>query len=735
MFNNNYWMIFKAVLPIAAIVSFANIPNCDFLNTCKLPVVLTVPFYTDGSEEPEACDIVLQPGDFYQAIEAGNGYVYEKYGLMPGIAQNAMETLSMKSPPLYSSPEKELNDYDKLQKDLASEKMPSWWVKNANRSYEMTLESYIAAVKNLESEKRRLEAMKPNIKDELARKDFYESYSNYICAAKSKVSSFSYVTNITQNKLEHLVNPDFDVDNDGLVNRDELRCRTNPIKPNCVAFYPQKIKITPNGNEIITNEFQILNLTQTNICCKLVPYSIIDKFAPKIEGVNIRTATNASMEMEFSLNAKSAARFLLLWRSEKIPYRLPPEYHIDLYTGETCQATLRPFTINSQAGSLEAPVIVAPNDGECLPNLKNIKFTFDSKDDGQLLGKDITTIANKRLKVEAFVYDISGNNMKRELPLSLPDSYLYSSPDGSMTSFDSEYFYVNDLLCDFVPSGNYIWRLVKQNVYSNVATSDWRWFCIGTKIGSESRIDANEYYSEESRNNSGKKPEAVSYYHVNMKNVTHKLIVNVPFEYYADEYYRNFEGKNGPKLDENVKTFFSLDLPEGLIGEKTSADFSVSGVPGKAGSYTNFFVVSDDRDTVKQMHVFQIIDTGQPAPPKKGDNKHQISFAAVHSPNLVVHRMKVGRKDKYPMGLDWMCVDFEKRKNIKMEKQLEVSFLEPLPAGFDLTVETDEINGKTFVYHMLCDIPEKDGVYTNYARIVNTEFVYTNMHIFNIEKP
>ncbi len=97
--------------------------------------------------------------------------------------------------------------------------------------------------------------------------------------------------------------------------------------------------------------------------------------------------------------------------------------------------------------------------------------------------------------------------------------------------------------------------------------------------------------------------------------------------------------------------------------------------------------------------------------------------------------MKVGRKDKYPMGLDWMCVDFEKRKNIKMEKQLEVSFLEPLPAGFDLTVETDEINGKTFVYHMLCDIPEKDGVYTNYARIVNTEFVYTNMHIFNIEKP
>jgi hypothetical protein len=732
MFNNNYWMIFKAVLPIAAIVSFANIPNCDFLNTCKLPVVLTVPFYTDGSEEPEACDIVLQHGDFYQSSKIGNGYIYEKYGLMPGIAKETMKTLSEKMPSLYFSPKEELVDYEKIENGLVSEQMPNWWIEKAVRNFEMYHKSYMAAIENLRSEKERLEAIKPDVEDDFAKKDFCESYSNYIYTASQQIRRFSYVTNIVENKLKLLANPEADVDDDGLNNRDELRCGTCPTKPDSVVIIPNKIKITQNGNEIITNVFLVQNLTKTNVCCKLIPYSIDEKFAPTIEGVNIKSVTNVSKGIDFSLDAKSSAQFLLLWRSEKLPYQLPYDYNIDLYTNETYQASLRPFVINNQSVSLESPVIVSPKDGEYLPNLRNIKFVFDSKDEDRSHYQNKKGAADDSLMVKVFIYDIDGKDMRKDIRFSLAASHLCNS---DMPSSNKEYFFVKDSVCDFIPSGNYIWRLVKQNAYSNAVTSDWRWFSVGVPIGSEFKKSSNESCDDQNMANTEKKPANGSYYHVNKKSVIHELIVNVPFEYCTKDFYSNFEGKNGPKLDGDVRAAFSENLPVGLSGKRTSGDFIVSGVPQKAGIFTNYFVVYNIDNVVKERHVFKIADIGEPAPPQKTEDKHQISFLATHKPNLVIHKMKVGKKDKYPMGLDWMCVDFEKRKNIKMEKQLEVSFLDQLPAGFELTVETEEIKGKTFVYHMLCDIPEKAGIYTNYARIVNTEFVYTNTHIFNVEKP
>ena len=720
------------LLSIMAINVFAIISNCDYLNTCKLPVILTVPYYKNNFEEPQEYDIVLQHGDFYQSSKIGNGYIYEKYGLMPGIAKETMKTLSEKMPSLYFSPKEELVDYEKIENGLVSEQMPNWWIEKAVRNFEMYHKSYMAAIENLRSEKERLEAIKPDVEDDFAKKDFCESYSNYIYTASQQIRRFSYVTNIFEHKLKLLADPEADVDDDGLDNRNELRCGTYPTKPDCVVICPNKIKITKNSNEVITNVFQVLNLTKTNICCKLIPYSINEKFAPIIKGVNVKTVTNISKEIEFSLNARASAQFLLLWRSENLPYQLPYDFNINLYTDDTYQASLRPFVINNEAVSLKAPVIVSPKDGECMSNLKNVKFMFDSKEEECSHYKDRTGLTDNNLMIEAFIYDINGKNMRKDIHFSLAAPHLYNS---DMPNSNKEYFYIEDSVCDFIPSGNYIWRIVKQNAYSNAVTSDWRWFSVGAPIGPESEKITNESCDDQNMANAEKKTVNSSYYHVNKKSVIHELIVNVPFEYYTKEFYSNFEGKNGPKLDGDVRAEFSESLPEGLGGQRTSGDFKVSGVPKKAGIYTNYFIVYNGDSAVKERHVFKIMDIGKPAPSKQPEDKHHISFLATHKSNLVIHKMKVGKKDKYPMGLDWMCVDFEKRKNIKMEKQLEVSFLEQLPAGFELTVETDEIKGKTYVYHMLCDIPEKEGVFTNFARIVNTEFVYTNMHIFNVEKP
>ena len=103
MNSNINWLILKIILTIMAINVFADISSCDFLNTCELPVVLTVPYYKNNSEEPQEYEIVLQHGDFYQSSKICNGYIYEKYGLMPEIAKKTMETLSGNIPSLYFS--------------------------------------------------------------------------------------------------------------------------------------------------------------------------------------------------------------------------------------------------------------------------------------------------------------------------------------------------------------------------------------------------------------------------------------------------------------------------------------------------------------------------------------------------------------------------------------------------------------------------------------------------------
>ena len=231
-----------------------------------------------------------------------------------------------------------------------------------------------------------------------------------------------------------------------------------------------------------------------------------------------------------------------------------------------------------------------------------------------------------------------------------------------------------------------------------------------------------------------------SVYHVTSGAVLHELTVNVPFEYSAKEYYTAFEGKNGPELTERAQTEFSPELPEGFAYRKENDDLIVFGCAKKAGAYTNHFVVSDGDCLAKQKHIFKIQDIGEPAPEKKPEDKRKkragenaVSFLATHKPGLIVHRMKVGKKEKYPMGLDWMSADPALKGNMKNEEQVDVEFLRPLPEGFMLSIESEEIKDKIYDYFMLSSNPRREGTFTNIARIVNTDFVYTNTHIFIVE--
>ena len=182
--------------------------------------------------------------------------------------------------------------------------------------------------------------------------------------------------------------------------------------------------------------------------------------------------------------------------------------------------------------------------------------------------------------------------------------------------------------------------------------------------------------------NSLDKIKTNSMYRVNSQTVSHELTVNIPFIYSASDFYNAFEGKNGPMLNADSQADFAEDLPEGLAGQKSDDDYIISGTPKKAGIYTNYFVVSDGERSAKERHVFKIQDIGEPSPIEKPENKHEISFLANHKPGLVTHRMKVGEKYKYPMGMDWISTDPVMKKDMKREEQVDADFLRPLPEGF-----------------------------------------------------
>ena len=161
-------------------------------------------------------------------------------------------------------------------------------------------------------------------------------------------------------------------------------------------------------------------------------------------------------------------------------------------------------------------------------------------------------------------------------------------------------------------------------------------------------------------------------------------------------------------------------------------DCIISGIPKIKGVFTNYFIVSNKWNTVKEKHLFFINDIGEP-PPRI--DEIGASFVANFHPGLIVHTLKIGLKDRYPMYMDIMGLDSKLRQKYfgkTVEKQIEVSFLEPLPDNFDLKFEKKKVDQKDFEYYMLYSFPNASGTFTNYSRIANGIFVYTNMHIFRI---
>lgn len=89
--DNRKDIVMNRALTLVFIKLLLFMPAClicaaNYQNDYNVPVGISVPYYREGSIIPEHIELVLQPGDLYKSKTGKNGYIYEQYGLMPGLA-------------------------------------------------------------------------------------------------------------------------------------------------------------------------------------------------------------------------------------------------------------------------------------------------------------------------------------------------------------------------------------------------------------------------------------------------------------------------------------------------------------------------------------------------------------------------------------------------------------------------------------------------------------------------
>lgn len=734
--------------------------NKDYLNNGSNPAEIIIPYYEKGKSEQSELKLILQPGDLYQHIEGKNGYVYEKYGFMPNVATNLMLKEQNKYPKRWLiNWEKDKLEYDRWVIGSLSTNMPQWWIDGSLSEFE-------------------------NKRNDLEIEKGGELFDEYL---------FNSTTNITESNIEELSNPFLDPDNDGLINRDELLAGSNPLLNDRAVLTPKFIKITPNDSNVITTRFCAINLLNTNAVYRIVfnSYTYDSKYVPKIECLDKKTnLTDCPNIFSFNFAPKEVLHFIAVFKSNYLPFY--PKFlritlnHVDCLPGNTKTITF--YTDKDYSPGLNPPKLISPKVGQCVNDAASLDFKWDCEEKGS---------DNYGLSFKPLFYDLSGplhdgtfgNSFSDKLFYRInktsakyvnPGIYLWRvvmSSDFNKTTvsdwgwfavgreisppqkeeFKPQYHYNNILSYGynpFVAGDYYVMRVCATNSYKKpiflkplpkgmVEAESNGYFLIqgiiGTpgaytnwvlKLGLNGTVKTN--FCVFSVKNPDVKIVSQSIYNVNEEAVCHKLTVNVPFKYDPKKHFgSSLEGKS-IDLDSNSKCFFNSPLPDGLEYKLEEDDYIISGVPKIKGVFTNYFIVSNKWHTVREKHLFLINDIGEP-PPRI--DEIGASFLASFHPGIIVHTLKKGLKDRYPMYMDIMGLDFKLRQKYfekTVEKQIEVSFLEPLPDNFNLKFEKKKVDQKDFEYYMLYSFPKESGTFTNYSRIANGIFVYTNMHIFRI---
>ncbi|MBR5623390.1 hypothetical protein IKW72_00070 [bacterium] len=652
---------FCCLLIVISIPSFVfgKIYTCDYTNMCPKAIMLTVPYFSSNKSE-QSLDLILNYGDLYHNRGSINGYVCEKYGLMPNIATNAMAKNDNDIPLMLKYSKAEIDKQFLLWKNsLYADNMPQWWIDKNLRKYKFLL-------KSLNSNLR-----KYNELNNEAVNDYSEYAAKELKRVSGEIQYESSLTNITEADIEKLYDPNIDIDGDGLNNREEYYCGSNPLLKEGFAIMPKILEIIPDGSFVVTGKFSVLNLSSTNLTLMLRS-SINDvRYLPKLKVLdNVQVDYNyvnpycsGDLSWLVVFPSKSETKFVVLFDKEYLPYVMVP-YYIELMdpSPESSRRFEMNFYISGDCGKkITEPEILSPPNGTHASISEKLTFLWDIKEDNNFdLGKTM------RYKWQCF----------------------------SLETRDSGYTYdrkVPNFTYDICRQGNYIWRVIKGTDYLKPSASEWGWFSIGKDIAPNydksgdfskcfsytnhngqtiyehvMKVDSNylspaiysssvvkkisytnkdlffhgfklndHWYFSGTTSRKGIYRYSVyvhkydgtvetnkhvftvygtdddiytgSYYYLNNNEIRHTLKCNIGFDYEAKTYYDYFTaGGEKYKLDKDCQVYFDEPMPAGLNGIMTNGNFIISGIPKKAITVTNYLNIVKNNAIRKERHIFDI---------------------------------------------------------------------------------------------------------------------------------
>ena len=772
--------LFMSVCPIGA---------ATYQNEYNVPVGINVPYYHEGSIIPEHIDIVLQPGDLYKGKIGKNGFIYEQYGLMPGLAEELVENNSTNVVVSWGLDRKnEDEEYKKFADGLTSTNMPDWWITQYQNSY-------------FKLRARAEKEIKENY-DKIISTNFYFDKEQYKKYYNQAIRLCSFLTNI-QDRINDLGDPNSDPDKDGLDNRTEFYCGSNPWKESGVISYPKYLQIIPDGSQMVTSCFYIANHSKSNLFCKFdnaLIYIQDKRYRPYLYDERGKAVDNG-----MDVPGQSTNKVFCLIKDEYFPRCFYGGYNIEISIANNLVGTIILYTPGDYSHPLLKPTNLLPKAGYCIePGEKVLCSWRDEWNEDMQTYQTSNDYKLQVLGLRNKFPDILEITRKKSITLIDKDDWKYHRPE----------------------PGNYIWRVNKQTRFSNPISSDWSWFNIGREVAPQK---ARVYGSDQARvwghngakviiatvgekydlpiqmhsasnscflkpllknqevyyntnfksfyvagvfeksgvysnmwlniNKKGETNEHLyvfivrnpsedknvrSFYYLKDKTIVHELFVNVPFEYKERQFFETFSKKDDLIWSGDLKMEFSETMPEGLSVSRTEdgEDLEIKGIPSTVGYFEIDLAFSNGKRHAKERHVFRIKDIGEPpfefekglyVPKKK---KKRTSSVYSEKKNIVNHYSYVGIDFEYPIygecgKYKWMDDYWRFVRDFKIEV-----IGDPAPGlklG-DIPFCTNYVTKAETTALGFFGKPTQAGKFTNMVVLVEKYLVITNKHIFFIKQ-
>lgn len=669
----------------------------DYYNKSKLPVVIDIPYYEPLEIEPpkirpgmkiqeyqemienpsygkvkkefRVIEQILQPNAFYQSAKGDNGLIFDDYEFDPeaiinlfnnqenqiaedsGSKINASQDKSgnvkktkipsIDLPVFYFSAKEELDKIaENIRKGSSGDKMPRWWP------------------------------------------DKY-------------IKEYLSLTNINDRStgLSLLSDPDKDMDGDGLGNRDEMLCGSDPLKKDEIVFKPAFLEFHYDDSSVLTGKFSAVNLGDTNLCFR-VSLGCRDRdfrYLPRLECESAgEHKTNQFGNFVFTLLPKEEINLILLFDSKYLPNTLYPAYQVNLIMRDQYCAKLIPYIQGNHSSKPEPPSISHPRNWSRLATTKNLRFEWDSPEINK---------RNKLVKKCKYRKKVASVYSKLQF-VRLGDNKSFcinTNDDEQPASTPEDRNYVQRDNIDLQP-GNYLWRVIEQTALTDPTNSLWGWFSIGRKIyqPKDQPIKGSSYASGDSH-----------------------------FSRNSNSYYYIHDLTKGVAVDERNSHLYSLSnayyaypLPKGLALTRKNRDGyrsdHLSGTPEETGLFTNLWIGSQGETVVTQKHFFVIHE----------DRNKILSETFYHaSKKALVHDLTVNVPFKFE-GKAYYD-EFYKKDGLEFDGSAETKFVSPLPQGIreERTADGDLA---------LSGIPEVDGTFTNVFVLKNGKVSAEERHIFRI---